>query len=128
VTAPNTKKRPAFLTLTRIHFPVMAVLSLGHRLSGVLLVLSVPLLAYLFDRSLASAEGYAGVSALLRGDGARVVLLLMVWAFAHHLLAGVRFLLIDLDVGVTLRPARASAWAVLIGGVLAMLGAALFLP
>ncbi|MCC6209388.1 MAG: succinate dehydrogenase, cytochrome b556 subunit [Gammaproteobacteria bacterium] len=127
MTAPNTK-RPVFLSLTRIHFPVMAVLSLGHRLSGVLLVLSVPLLAYLFDRSLVSAEGYAGVIALPQDKVARIFLLLLAWAFAHHLLAGIRYLLIDLDVGVTLRGARASAWAVLAGGVVAMLGAALLLP
>ncbi|MCC6302591.1 MAG: succinate dehydrogenase, cytochrome b556 subunit [Gammaproteobacteria bacterium] len=127
MTAPNAK-RPVFLTLTRIHFPVMAILSLGHRLSGVLLVLSIPLLAYLFDRSLADARGYAEVVALSRDAGARVGLLLLVWAFAHHVLAGVRFLLIDLDIGVTLRGARASAWAVLAGGVAAMLGAALLLP
>ncbi|MBK9131472.1 MAG: succinate dehydrogenase, cytochrome b556 subunit [Gammaproteobacteria bacterium] len=104
----------------------MAVLSSG-RLSGVLLVLSIPVLAYLFDRSLADAEGYAEVFALLQGDGARVVLILLAWVFAHHLLAGIRFLLIDLDVGVELRGARASAWAVLAGGVLAMFCAALYL-
>lgn len=126
MTAPNTK-RPVFLALTRIHLPVMAVLSLGHRISGVLLVLSIPVLAYLFDRSLADAEGYAEVLALLQGDGARVVLILLAWVFAHHLLAGIRFLLIDLDVGVELRGARASAWAVLAGGVLAMFCAALYL-
>lgn len=127
MTAPNAK-RPAFLTLTRIHFPVMAILSLGHRLSGILLVLSIPLLAYLFDRSLADAQGYAEVVALTRDTGVRLCLPLLVWAFAHHLLAGVRFLLIDLGIGVTLRHARASAWAVLAGGVAAMLGAALLLP
>jgi succinate dehydrogenase / fumarate reductase cytochrome b subunit len=123
----HNNKRPVFLNLTRIHLPVMAVLSLGHRVSGVLLVLSIPLLLYLFDRSLASAESHAGVRELLRGEPARVALVLLAWAFAHHLLAGIRFLLIDLDLGVTARSGRASAWAVLAGGVIVVFCAALAL-
>lgn len=126
MTAHNNK-RPVFLDLTRIHFPVMAVLSLGHRVSGVLLVLSIPLLLYLFDRSLASAEGFDWVRTLLRGEAARIAQVLLAWAFAHHLLAGIRFLLIDLDVGVSARSGRASAWAVLAGGVIAVFCTALFL-
>lgn len=124
--APDNK-RPVFLNLTRIHLPVMAVLSLGHRVSGVLLVLSIPLLLYLLDRSLADAEGYAAVAELLRGAPARVVLVLFAWVFAHHLLAGIRFLLIDLDIGVEARSGRAGAWAVLCGAVVVMFGAALAL-
>ena len=126
MTAHNNK-RPVFLNLTRIHLPVMAVLSVGHRLSGLLLALSIPLLVYLFDRSLSDAEGYAGVVALLQGNVARVLLILLAWVFAHHFLAGIRFLLIDLHVGVDARLGRASAWAVLAGGVLVMVCVALIL-
>lgn len=120
-------KRPVFLDLTRIHLPVMAVLSVGHRISGVLLVLSIPWLLYLFDRSLAGAESHAAVRELLHAAPARIALVLLAWAFAHHLLAGIRFLLIDLDIGVTVRGGRASAWAVLAGGVAVVFCAALVL-
>jgi succinate dehydrogenase / fumarate reductase cytochrome b subunit len=120
-------KRPVFLAVSRIHLPVMAVLSLGHRISGVVMVLFVPLLVWLFGRSLADEHGYAEVLALLHGGAGRICLVLLVWVFAHHLLAGIRYLLIDLGIGVGLRHGRASAWAVLGGGVLVMFGAALVL-
>jgi succinate dehydrogenase / fumarate reductase cytochrome b subunit len=123
----TARKRPVFLDVSRIHLPVMAVLSLGHRISGVVMVLLIPLLVWLFGRSLASEDGYAEVLALLRSGTARVVLVLLAWVFAHHLLSGIRFLLIDLGIGVDLRHGRASAWAVLGGGVLIMFGAALAL-
>lgn len=123
----HKNKRPVFLNLTRIHLPVMAVLSLGHRVSGVLLVLAIPLLVYLLDRSLANAAGYAEVRELLRGEPARLALVLLAWVFAHHLFAGIRFLLIDLDLGADVRSGRASAWAVLAGGVIVMFGVALAL-
>ena len=120
-------KRPVFLDLTRIHLPVMAVLSLGHRVSGVLLVCAMPPLVWLFGRSLAGAEEYAAVRGLLASGPARIALVLLAWACAHHVLAGVRFLLLDLGVGVDARSARAGAWAVLAGGLLVMCGTAFVL-
>lgn len=120
--------RPVFLNLTRIHFPVMAVLSLGHRITGVLLVVAIPPLVYLFDRSLADAAGYAEVAGLLHGGAARVALILLIWALAHHLLAGIRFLLIDMDIGSDVRHGRATTWAVLAGGIIIMFCAVLTLP
>lgn len=110
---PNDKKRPVFLDLTRIRQPVTAVLSIGHRLSGVALVLSIPLLVYLLDRSLHSEQSYRCVVELLQGPPARFALLLTIWLFTHHFLSGIRYLLIDVDVGVDIRRARISAWLVL---------------
>jgi succinate dehydrogenase / fumarate reductase, cytochrome b subunit len=123
----NNNKRPVFLDLTRIHLPVTAVLSIGHRITGVLLILLIPLLVFLFDRSLAGEQGYDFVVGLLQGDAFRALLLLGIWLFAHHFLAGIRYLLIDLDIGVDVRSARISAWIVLAGGVFTLFVAALVL-
>jgi succinate dehydrogenase / fumarate reductase cytochrome b subunit len=43
----------------------------------------------------------------------------VIWLYAHHFFAGLRFLLLDLHVGIAKQPARTSAVAVLILGVLA---------
>jgi succinate dehydrogenase / fumarate reductase cytochrome b subunit len=110
-------ERPRFLDLTRISFPVGAVCSFGHRLSGVALAVATPLLAALFARSLEGAEGYAEAVAWLAPLPARVALVLVVWALAHHLLAGVRHLLMDIGVGSRLGAARTSAWIVNLAGV-----------
>jgi len=109
----NKNKRPVFLDLTRIHFPVMAVLSIGHRISGVLLFLAVPFAAWLLHRSLESPAGYAAAATFLDSTVVRGVLALLLWMVAHHFYAGIRYLLLDLGLGVDLVSARRSAWTVI---------------
>jgi succinate dehydrogenase / fumarate reductase cytochrome b subunit len=109
--------RPRNLDLGTVHFPVPAVLSILHRGSGVLLVLAIPWLAWLLERSASSPAGFRAVSEHLAGAPARVLLVLLAWALAHHLFAGIRYLLIDVDVGVDRPRARASAWLVNAAGV-----------
>jgi succinate dehydrogenase / fumarate reductase cytochrome b subunit len=108
----SQSKRPVFLNLLRIRQPVTAVLSILHRLSGLIMVLAIPLLIYLLALSLESPEGYEQVSAVLSNPYMRILEVLLTWSLAHHLLAGIRFLLLDLDVGVQIRSARSSAWVV----------------
>ncbi len=105
-------ERPVFFDLLRIRFPVTAVVSIGHRISGVVLALFIPVLAYLLQLSLDSAGTFSAVLALFRHPAVRVIVVLFAWALAHHVLAGVRHLLFDVHVGTRLGSARASAWAV----------------
>lgn len=111
------RTRPFFLNLLRIKFPVGAIASIGHRVSGVVLVLSAPVLIYLFEASLRSAQDYEWVGALLDTVSGRGLALVMFWTFAHHLFAGIRHLLMDVDIGSSLPVARLSAWLVNIAGV-----------
>ncbi len=108
-----TKNRPVFLELWRIHLPVGGVVSILHRVSGVLMVLALPVVAWLFAQALGSTAGFETVSAFLAHPLVRVALLVLAWALLHHLLAGVRYLLIDLGLGVDRRIARRSAWTAL---------------
>lgn len=124
---PHDKKRPVFLDLTRIRQPVTAVLSIGHRLSGVALVLSIPQLVYLLDRSLDSEQSYHRVTALLQGTPVRLLLLFLIWAFLHHFFSGIRYLLIDVDIGADTRAARASARLVFALEAIVLLAAAVVL-
>lgn len=109
---PHTAPRPRFLNLLRIRMPVGAITSIAHRLSGILLFLCIPLAAFLLELSLRGADGFDQAARMLASVPLRIVLLILAWALAHHLLAGVRFLLIDMDVGVDKPTARASALAV----------------
>jgi succinate dehydrogenase / fumarate reductase cytochrome b subunit len=104
--------RPVALNLFRIRFPVSAIVSILHRLSGLLLFLGVPVAVYLLELSLSDARGFARMQELLATPALRLFGLSVAWAFSHHLLAGLRYLLIDLDIGVDLAAARASAWGV----------------
>lgn len=104
--------RPTFFNLTQIQMPVGACTSIAHRISGVLLALGTPFGIYLLDLSLRGPQGYGQAAALLDRTAVKILLFLLVWALAHHLLAGLRHLLSDIDIGSELHPARASAWAV----------------
>ncbi|MDY6979137.1 MAG: succinate dehydrogenase, cytochrome b556 subunit [Pseudomonadota bacterium] len=113
--------RPKFLNLFRIHLPVTGVVSFAHRVSGALLVISLPLVVFLFAYSLQSEQGFEQVIALLHSWWGSVAMVLILWALLSHLLSGVRFLLLDLDIGIQLTPARASAWSVVVVALLILL-------
>lgn len=114
--------RPRALNLFRLRYPVGAVCSLAHRVSGVLLALALPAAVYALRRSLDGPAGYDAVARILGSIPGKVLTVLFLWALAHHVLAGVRHLLMDLDLGSSLASARASAWSVnLLGVLLALL-------
>ena len=119
--------RPVFLNLFRIHQPVTAVLSIIHRISGVLMVLLLPGLVYLLNLSLTDQAGFAVVASLLTSPLLKAVALLLCWALTYHILAGIRFMLLDFDVAIERNAARMTAWfvhlcatlvAILAGGLL----------
>ena len=117
-------KRPVFLDPRQIQLPVGALASIGHRISGVVLALGVPVFVYLLASSLENEQSFARVASQLRLVPVRAALVVLVWALSHHVLAGVRHLLSDFDIGSPLRSARRSAWLVNLGGVaLAVLAA-----
>ena len=111
------RSAPVYLNLLRIRFPVGAVTSIAHRISGVLLFVSLPFLIYLLDISLQGPEGYADAVAILGNCWLRLGTAAIAWSLFHHLLSGIRFLLIDIETGVTLKQARTSAWLVNLTGL-----------
>jgi succinate dehydrogenase / fumarate reductase cytochrome b subunit len=119
--------RPVFLNLLQIKLPVTGVVSIAHRISGMLLFISLPVVLYLLGLSLSGEAGFQQAVAILQGLPLRLLALLVIWALLHHLLAGLRFLLIDLDIGVHKISARASAFSVIVGGVVLTLVAGLLL-
>lgn len=107
-----TDNRPVFLNLLRIRQPVTAVVSIFHRISGVLMILALPGLVYLLNLSLSDQAGFAAVAGLLCGPVFKILALLFGWALTHHILAGIRFMLLDFDVGIERAVARQTAWLV----------------
>ena len=114
IVTPHRPSSPVFLDLLRIRLPAMAWASLLHRVSGVLLFLATPAAIALLDRALTGADGFARVAAMLREPPAMAAVALVVWALVHHLLAGVRFLLLDLEFGLSRAQGRRSAVAVMV--------------
>jgi succinate dehydrogenase / fumarate reductase cytochrome b subunit len=117
--AAAKKQRPKYLSLPAILFqirlPLPAWVSILHRVSGALLVFPFGAwLLYLLDVSLASERGFTHIGEYLRMPLAKLGLLVLVWAYCHHFCAGLRYLLLDLNKGVALRPARVSSGAVIV--------------
>jgi succinate dehydrogenase / fumarate reductase cytochrome b subunit len=122
--AAAKKQRPKYLSLAAILFqirlPLPGWVSILNRVSGALLVFPfVAWLLYLLDASLRSAEDFARIREYLSMPLAKLGLIVLIWAYCHHLCAGVRYLIIDLNLAVELRPARMSAALVLVVSLLA---------
>jgi succinate dehydrogenase / fumarate reductase cytochrome b subunit len=108
--------RPVFFSLFQIQMPVGALTSITHRVTGILLALGIPCGVYLLDLSLQSPQSFAQLKGLFHQWPFKVAAILFIWALAHHLLAGTRHLLSDIDIGALLPAARRSAWIVNVGG------------
>ena len=107
--------RPVFLNFLRIRFPVGAVASFGHRASGVALVCLLPFAVLALERSFASEASFDSLLAAVRSPFGRAALVIVAWASAQHVLAGIRHLLSDAGIGSSLTASRRSAFAVLAG-------------
>lgn len=121
------KRRPVFLELWRIRLPIPGVVSILHRISGVLMVLAIPIFAALFAQALASPAGFADVAALASSAIGKLVLLVLAWSLLHHLLAGLRYLALDLGWGLERPMARKSAWMTVSGAIAVTLAGAVVL-
>jgi succinate dehydrogenase / fumarate reductase cytochrome b subunit len=108
------KKRPVNLDLGSIKFPPMAIASILHRISGVVLFLLLPIMLYIFGQSMQSEAAFVEVINWFTYPTYKIV----VWSFGaamiYHLLAGIRHLLMDIGFGEHLDAARRSAVLVII--------------
>ena len=125
VPRPVDKPRPVYLNLLAIRQPVPAIVSILHRASGAALFLvGLPLALWTLQASLGSPEGYQRVAAFFAHPLVKLVLIGLVWAYLHHLIAGVRHLLADIHIGLELASARQSAAVTLVLGILLTLAIA----
>jgi succinate dehydrogenase / fumarate reductase cytochrome b subunit len=108
------RTRPLSLGIFHMRLPVSGWVSIVHRVTGVLLVLVLPVALYLLQQSLASAEAFDRLATWFTSPLARVALLLFSWLFIQHLLSGIRHLLLDLDIGIEREAARVSAAGVFV--------------
>ena len=122
-----TKKRPKYLNLFEIKLPLAGFASILHRVSGAGLFLMLPLLIWLFQLSLESAESFETFKSVVGHPLVKLILLGLLWAFLHHFCMGIRILFIDIHIGVEKAQAHATAKAVMVISLLltAILGATL---
>jgi succinate dehydrogenase / fumarate reductase cytochrome b subunit len=109
--------------------PPAGIVSILHRLSGALLFLvGIPFCLYLLQQSLTSEISFESYRAIVGSIPGKLVLLVLLWAFVHHAIAGIRYLLLDRHMGILKESSRLSAQIVLVVSLLltAVLGLKLF--
>lgn len=112
-----TDKRPVYLNLLKIKLPLPGLVSFMHRVSGVLLFLAIPFCLFVLQQSLAKSGEYAATEEFLSHPLIIFMVFVLLLALSHHLLAGIRFLLMDFEIGLSKAISTQSSRAVLIGAV-----------
>ena len=116
------KMRPVYRNiglaqLVKYRLPWAGKVSILHRISGAALFLLLPFILYLFDQSLASELSYQKFQVFTGNIVVKIIFLGLIWAFLHHFCAGIRYLLLDLEIGVEKSEANRSAIIVLFLGL-----------
>ncbi len=108
------KKRPVNLNLMSFKFPPMALISIAHRISGVLLFLALPILLLIFGRAMHSPASFLQLQALLLTGIGKVFVWLLLVIVLFHLLAGLRHLVMDMGFGESLNVSRITAYLLML--------------
>ncbi len=111
------KNRPVNLDLSTIKFPITALVSITHRVSGVVLLGGILILMWMLDASLTSKEGFASIQELIQLPLMKVVLWAVLAALAYHLVMGLRHLIMDLGFGESLEGGSIGATIALVVAV-----------
>jgi succinate dehydrogenase / fumarate reductase cytochrome b subunit len=134
-TRPVFRNINAFEDLPTYRLPPAGWVSILHRISGALMFVLLPFIVWLFDKSVSSEISFAKFkSAMNLGIGIypgwfiRLTLLALIWAYLHHLIAGLRHLYMDATHSVSKEFGRSSAvfTLTLSLGLTVVLGAKLF--
>ena len=102
------------LNLFTIKFPVPALVSILHRMSGVFLFLLMPFITISLWYSLISEQYFWEVINFFNWLPIKFILLIIIWGITHHILAGARHFFLDLQFGLDLITARFSSQTVLL--------------
>ena len=90
--------------------PPAGQISILHRISGALLFIALPIIILpLFAMSFVSPAGYEAISVLAGFTLVKLVLLVLIWGYLHHFCAGIRYLVLDLHIGLDKVSAQRSA-------------------
>lgn len=107
-------RRPKNLNLLTIRFPLNAVVSIQHRISGTILFMLLPAMLWGLQASLAGEAQYQAIVGASHHWLFKLCLIWVSWGFFHHFYAGVRHLVQDVLGTGGLRTARVSSRLVLL--------------
>jgi succinate dehydrogenase / fumarate reductase cytochrome b subunit len=104
-----SKQRPVNLDLFSIKQPLPAIVSIVHRVTGLILFVGIAILIYMLDQSLRSEESFASLQETLSGGFVKLIVWGVLSALIYHFVAGIKHLLMDFGIGETLESAQLGA-------------------
>jgi succinate dehydrogenase / fumarate reductase cytochrome b subunit len=130
---PEFRNIHAFKDLPKYRLPAPGIVSILHRISGVLMFVLLPLILWLFDTSVSSEISFARFRHAFENGASGVLLklicLALIWAYLHHFIAGLRHVFMDVShAAVSKSFGRSSAKVTLVASLVltVILGAKLF--
>ena len=116
------KKRPEFRNINALtdlptyRLPAAGIVSILHRISGAIMFVLLPLIVWMFDTSVSSEISFAKFTAAFNtgigfvpGIIVKLAALALIWAYLHHLIAGLRHVYMDVNHAVTKEFGKSSA-------------------
>ena len=118
MTSPSQDKRPVNLDISTIKLPLSAITSITHRISGLILFVSIGILLWMLDLSLSGQAGFDQLQDMLTNPLVTIIVWGILSALAYHIVAGVKHLLMDMGIGESKEAAPIGATIVIIVSVL----------
>ena len=109
------------MDLASLKFPITAIASILHRLSGIGMFLLLPFILYILCMSLHSRASFDDLQTMLTSRVTKFGLWLFLSSLAYHLIAGVRHMILDLGIGENIKSAKHSALIVIITAIVAII-------
>ena len=109
--------KPVYINLFKIQLPLSALLSITHRVSGMLIFfLVLPVSAYIFNLLLQSLDSFSlFMDSYNTSIFIRTFVLFNILVFEYHVIAGIRHMLMDFHlISETLSSSNTSAMVALI--------------
>ena len=119
--------RPTNLDLATLRYPLPAITSLLHRLSGAFIFVGVAVMLYMLDLSLQSAAGYGQVLEMLDHSLVKLLVWAVLAGLLYHLIAGIKHLIMDMGIGETMKGGNIAASLTIALSALAMIVAGVWI-
>jgi succinate dehydrogenase / fumarate reductase, cytochrome b subunit len=106
--------RPVYLSLTQFRWPVAAIASISHRVTGVLLFVAPAYLLWLLGMAVESPAGFDRAAGMLAEPLAKLAMIALLATLAFHIFAGFKHLVMDFHHWDSLEGGRRGAIGVFV--------------
>ena len=110
-------ERPVDIVLTTFSWPLAALASITHRVTGAVLFVAIAFMLYILDLALSSPDGFASAKALMDEPLAKLVTWGILALLIYHFVAGVKHLFLDFDIGDTLEGSKRATQLVIVTAI-----------